>query len=392
MTITILCAGALARPGAQRADIEADPTAPQAAWLPAARLRNEVRSTSRTPIAVPSDDSALARALRRASVVSRSHLDDATPRELPDEQWLRERFDLEGTVAACTLPPADAPELVVRPVHLHPGLDQVMLAPPGQLSVDDSEARLLADAANRWLADDDLYLSPQRPDVWALRARGNGNGQGSRDMAALGALQAPSARTASGRNIGAWQASGAAASRWRQLDTLIQMSWFEHPVNEARLAQGRLPITGPWLEGRAGAARARAFDHVWTDDDAIEGLARRAGADARRVRVEELVEERIDPSSSRGAAARERAQQAGATTLIAPGFWRRAAEDGDTDAWVDGWLAFERWFEQGLSKALAHADLRLVLTGERDTVELALSRSDRFRVWRALRVSSLLEG
>lgn len=386
MTITILCSGALARPGAQRADIEADPNAPQATWLPAARLRNEVRSASRSPMPVLADDGALARALRRASVVSRSRLDDATPRELPDEQWLRERFDLEGAVAACTLPPAEAPELVVRPVHLHLGLDQLMLAPTARLSVDDSEARLLADAANRWLADDDLYLSPERADAWALRARGDA--QGSRDIAALGALQAPSARTASGRNIGAWQPSGTAASRWRQLDTLIQMSWFEHPVNEARIAQGRLAITGPWLEGRAGAARARAFDRVWTDDDAIEGLARRARCDTRRVRVDELVDE----ASARGAAALTHASRAGETMLIAPGFWRDAAEDGDADAWIDGWRSFERWFEQGLSGAIAQAGLRLVLTGERDTVELALSRADRFRVWRALRLTSLLEG
>lgn len=387
MTITILCAGALARPGAQRADIEADPTAPQAGWLPAARLRNEMRSATQPPAPVPADDGALARTLRRARVVSRSRIDEATPHELPDEQWLRERFALEGTVAACTLPPAVAPELVVRPIHLHLGLDQLMLAPPAQLSVEDSEARLLADAANRWLADEDLYLSPERADAWALRAHGSG-GPGSSDIAALATLRTPSARTASGRNIGAWQPAGAAASRWRQLDTLIQMSWFEHPVNEARLAQGRLPVTGPWLEGRAGAAQSRAFDRVWTDDDAIEGLARRALADTRRVGVDDLVEE----ASAGGAAALLHAHRAGGSMLIAPGFWRRAAEDGDTDAWVEGWRTFERWFEQALSKALAHADLHLVLTGERETVELALSHADRFRVWRALRVSSLLEG
>lgn len=386
MTITILCAGALARPGAQRADIEADPNGPQAAWLPAARLRNEMRSAARPPAPVPADGSALARALRRASIVARSRLEAAAPRELPDEQWLRERFDLEGTVAACTLPPAATPQLVVRPVHLHVGLDQLMLAPPAQSSLDDSEARQLAAAANRWLAEDDLQLSPERADAWALRARGDG--QGSRDIAALAALQAPSARTASGRNIDAWLPSGAAASRWRQLDTLIQMSWFEHAVNEARIAQGRLAITAAWLEGHAGAARVRAFDRVWTDDETIAGLAGRAGADTRRVTVDELVDE----ASARGAAALAHASRAEAGLLVAPGFWRRAAEDGDSDAWIDGWRSFERWFEQGLAEALAHGPLRLVLTGERDTVELALSHADRFRVWRALRVGSLLEG
>lgn len=366
MTLTILCAGALAPPGAQRAALEADPAGAAPSALAATQLRDRVRDASSAGLAALAGTSAFSRRLRRARVVARARIDEAAPAELPDERWLRERFSLDGTVAACTLAVdggGDAP-LVVRPVHLHLGLDHLVLAPPGRSAPDDDEARALADAANRWLGEDGLELVPTRADAWRVDAHSDA---ARTRLAAFAALRAPSARVASGRNVSAWQPQGEAASGWRAFENLVQMAWFEHPLNERRAQEGRLPVSGLWLEGRAGAAATRAFESVRTDDPAVAGLAQRAGSQV---------------------AAFDAAALPAGPALVDAGFWKEPLAEGDADGWNDAWLAFDRWFERFAKDAAA---MRLVLTGERECVEIAFSPADRFRPWRSLRREALLE-
>lgn len=391
MTITILCAGALARPAAQRADIEPDPSTPQAAWLPSAKLRDELRAASRPALPAVLARSSLARTLRRARVASRTHLDAAAPPELPCESWLRARFGAEGSIAAYALPPSPStePEVVVRPVHLHVGLDHLVLAPLAQLDVETDEARSLAAAANEWLAAEGIELDAERADVWRLRACASDpsdTGPAATDsvaaIAAIAALRSPSARNASGRNIDAWQPSGDAARRWRQLNNLVQMSWFEHPVNLARERHARPAINALWLEGHAGALRERPFERVWTDDEAIAGLARRADARTTLAGLD-------DPSAARELLAPDRGRPT--ETLLAPGFWRRATDEGDAAAWSEGWQRFADWFEHAIPASARRPALRLVLTGERDTIEIEHRSSDRWKPWRRLHLAALVE-
>ncbi len=367
MTLTILCAGALAPAGAQRASLEAEPGGASPSALAATQLRDRIRDAAASHVSALPVGSTFARRLRRARIVARARIDDAAPAELPDERWLRERFALDGTPAGCTLAfdaaDGDAP-LVVRPVHLHLGLDNLVLAPASRSAPDADEAHALADAANRWLADDGLELVPVRADAWQLAAR---NDTARATLAAFAALRAPSARVASGRNVSAWQPQGDAASRWRAFENLVQMAWFEHPLNERRAQEGRLPISGLWLEGRAGAAGRRAFESVRTDDPAVAGLARRAGSQV------------VDFDS--GAPLADR-------TLVDAGFWKDPLAEGDADAWNEAWLAFDRWFERGPKEI---GSLRFVLTGERDCLELAFAPADRFKPWRKLAREALLE-
>lgn len=329
------------------------------------QLRDEVRAAVSSSVAALAPDCAFARRLRRARIVARERNDEAAPAELPDERWLRERFALDGSLAACVLEPVDgdAP-LVVRPVHLHLGLDHLVLAPPSGSAPDDAEAHALAEAANRWLAEDELALVPARTDAWRLEAR---SAQARATIDGFAALRAPSARVASGRNIVAWQPQGEAARRWRGFENLVQMAWFEHPVNEQRMAEGRLPIGALWLEGRAGSAGARPFARVRTDDPAVAGLARRAGAQVAPLDADEPLD---------------------AATLVDAGFWKQPLAEGDLDGWNEAWRAFARWFD---AAAQPVASLRVVLTGERDCVEIAFEAADRFKPWRSLDRDKLLE-
>src|SRR5690606_490720 len=106
----------------------------------------------------PTEDGAAARLLARARPARLSRDTALTPRELPEEAWLRARFELDegATVAASVAPPGDSTVLVVRPVHLHVGLDHLVLAVPqaGDIAID--EARALADSANALFAADGL--------------------------------------------------------------------------------------------------------------------------------------------------------------------------------------------------------------------------------------------
>jgi len=357
VTITILCAGALARPHA------ASPgSAPEAD----------------APLPTALTDGVFARAMRRARVAVHHRQAALVPGELPDETWLRERFAVEGHIAACALPPRESSEteLLVRPVHLQLALDHLVLAPLASLGIGRDEADALAARADALLAEEGLRLRVVTPDAWRLSAADTPSA--SADLAALAGLLARSARMAAGRNIDAYQPSGAAARRWRQLDNLVQMAWFEHPVNVAREAGGRLPVNGLWLEGRPGRPARRPFAQVVAADAAIIGLARRAGARAFP----------LDEQPAGSACAPE----PGVDVLLAPDFWRQAVDDGDAPAWAHAWQSFDRWFA-GLLQAsprAVEAGLGLVLTGERSTVELLRAPADRWKPWRRLSLARLL--
>ena len=354
MTITILCAGALARPHAATPGSAPEADAP----LPTALT-----------------DGAFARAMRRARVAAHHRQATLVPAELPEETWLRERFAVDGHVAACALPARETPdvELLVRPVHLQLALDHLVLAPLASLDIGHDEAEVLAAHADALLAEEGLQLRVVTPDAWRLSA----GGAASADLAALAGLLARSARMAAGRNVDAYQPSGAAARRWRQLDNLVQMAWFEHPVNVAREAAGRLPVNGLWLEGRPGRPARRPFAQVAADDPAIIGLAQRAGA--REVALD---------AHRRG----DGATEPGIDVLLAPDFWRQAVGDGDALAWANAWQRFDDWFADLLrvSPRAVDAGLALVLTGERSTLELHRARADRWKPWRRLRLDRLL--
>lgn len=309
--------------------------------------------------------------MRRARVVAQHRQDALVPDALPDEAWLHERFGLDGSVAACVLPQAGTAgeHLVVRPVHLHLAFDHLVLAPVAHLGIEPAEAKALAARAGALLADEGLRLRVVTPDAWSLEALDVPAGRAG--IAALAALHARSARMAAGRNVDVYQPSGPAARRWQQLGTLVQMAWFDEPVNVAREAAGRLAVNALWLEGRAGAAAHRPFARVHSDDPVLIGLARRSGAEVAAA----------DAHASRPD-----------TTLLAPPFWQQAVGDGDLHAWEHAWEVFDRWFGAQLaaSPSIAARELRLVLTGERGLVELTRSPHDRWRPWRRLRLDALL--
>ena len=63
------------------------------------------------------------------------------------------------------------------------------------------------------------------------------------------------------------------ARLWRRIATEIEMTWFNHPVNEARQNEGKLPVNSLWLESRCGlGTRPAGKTHALTDDQANADL------------------------------------------------------------------------------------------------------------------------
>jgi len=218
--------------------------------------------------------------------------------------------------------------------------------------------------------------TPDAPHAWTLRAT---NDSGRARIEALGGLACRSARLASGRNIDAWQPEGDAARAWRGIVNELQMLWFEHPVNLAREAAGQPTLNSAWLEGRPGIARVRAFDAVVTADDAVAGLALSAGSEVSALDAMATADDFV-----RMAAIQENAE----AILLDPGWWRLAVTRADPAAWREGWARLDALVAR-LAAAGETVDA-IVLTGERDLLEFAPRRSDRWALWRRRSLAALL--
>lgn len=340
MTAWLLCAGALADPTGEQTD----------AWSPIAAQ-------------------ALARTLlRRGRLTAFTNDEAAVPAELPHEAFLRERFGLDAdanpeafVIRHAVRPPAARPgALVVRPVHLHVGLDHLVLLPPDALGLSRSAAQALADAANAHFSPDEMHLQVVEPDAWLL------------ECTPPCRIRVHGTQVASGRNAADFQPSGPDASRIAALMNELQMLWHEHPVNADRESQGKLTVSSLWIEGAAPLGTPPACRGapaaVYADQAAVRGLARACGV----VRIERT------PSTTQTL----RAALAQDGALIDLPYWRQAMIERDAAAWAHGWRQFADILSTTLRRASPRTRVRVVLTGERLRAELEWHGTDRLKWWR----------
>lgn len=341
MTACILCPGALASPG--RHGASEDP----ADWPPVAAAT--VRSMQ----------------LHRGRITGREKL-DGTLDEWPHDHWLHERFALPAEARpeagdALTLLDAAPPPaaLVVRPVHLHVGLDHLTLLPPHAVSLSANAAATLSDAANaHFSAVGGPRFQVLAPGCWLLLA--------PRPLV----VQARSATIAVGRNVADYLPRGEDAGLLGAWINEVQMLWHEHPVNEERESEGHLPVNWLWIEGPVPQPGANPFESVHSDHCAVRGLARAAG-------TAEVT------AAPRGATELGELLD-GRRRLIEFSGWRRPVLDADAAGWQDAWSAFGQWLAPALRSMRRQARLEFVLTGEHTTITLEWSPRDRWKWWRSL--------
>lgn len=152
---------------------------------------------------------------------------------------------------------------LLSPAHWHVGTEQISLADPAALGLDNALSRLLFDQLSPLFADDGWQLLWGAPSRWYAR------------HPSLATLPSASLDRVIGRNVDLWLGSHVGARLVRRLQAEAQMLLHQHPLNEAREAEGLLPVNSFWLSG-TGATPAgpdAATDAAVRVDDRLRGPA-----------------------------------------------------------------------------------------------------------------------
>lgn len=131
----------------------------------------------------------------------------------------------------------------ITPCHWQIGMDQVVMLPPELLRLQDDESQQLMQAMQPWLAEDGLQLRWHDALLWHVQGP------------LLAQARSASLARVSGANIRPWLTDGSLPGPLRRLQSEMQMLLYQHPVNDARLARGQLPINSFWLHGAGEPAQ-----------------------------------------------------------------------------------------------------------------------------------------
>ncbi len=150
--------------------------------------------------------------------------------------------------------------------YLHPDRDCLRLF-HRDLQVSDAEAKelqaslepLLDEFQGEWLTYSGKH--------WGLR------------LPALPDMQWPAIDKLEGQSISDQLPVGSEQSDWRRLLNEIQMTLFEHPVNQQREAAGLLPVNAVWFSGAAALDINADWQHVAGDEALLKPLANFIDAD-----------------------------------------------------------------------------------------------------------------
>ena len=133
--------------------------------------------------------------------------------------------------------PGDLAWGLLTPSHWHLGTDQVSLIDPESLALDEASSRAFFDAVQELFTSLGYAMHYGAPLRWYLAHE------------SLRALATASIDRVIGRNVDAWLGTAPALQRVRRVQSELQMVLYTHPLNDAREAQGLLPLNSFWLSG-----------------------------------------------------------------------------------------------------------------------------------------------
>jgi hypothetical protein len=125
----------------------------------------------------------------------------------------------------------------LTPVHWHVGRDEIVLADPEALHIDEAESRTLLESVRELFESEGFALAWGAPLRWYAAHE------------SLVELPTASLDRVVGRNVDRWLPEGPQARLLRRLQNEVQMMLYTHPVNEAREARGALAVNSFWLSG-----------------------------------------------------------------------------------------------------------------------------------------------
>ncbi len=237
------------------------------------------------------------------------------------------------------------------PVHLLPGLDQLLMTDNRELKLRPAEAKALVDEILRLFGADGWRLQALHPERWYLT------------------LDAPPviATTPPGRIIGRsvfpHLPRGRDGKAWHAVLNELQTLLHGAAVNDAREARGQWPVNSLWFWGGGAlpAINTAPWARVWGRDPLTEGLARVAKLPW------------TDPPADVADWLRQRENPGEQLVVLDDG---SAPEPADLE-----WLE-QDWMQPLLAALKAGTLERLTLVGETGARFVITSRQARHRWWR----------
>ena len=261
----------------------------------------------------------------------------------PQQRWLAEQLSIPqpanvlGALAANDLPPTSNVEQYFRvePVHYRLATDHIVLAQSGFSDLTLAQSQALIDSLAPLAEHFNLSIFIAPSGRWYLRWDAS-------------ELATSTSQAAAGRNIDIYlprntQSSATDNARlWRRIATEIEMTWFNHPVNEARQNERKLPVNSLWLESRCSASKQPAGkSHALTDDPAHADLFSCVGL--KRIDL-------FDPSHP---------------TIIEHNSLKNARGEANAWDWIQAWQALQQPLLTQLQAAHASGlGLEIVCFGE----------------------------
>ena len=159
--------------------------------------------------------------------------------------------------------------LRLDPVHLRADRSRLLLVPLPQDDITPAEAEMLQAALEPHFAQSGHALVAAASRRWYMRSPRPLQLHTQPPAACAGALDE--------RHL----PSGTDGAAFRRLVTEAQMLLHGLPMNEAREASGKLPVSGfwPWGNGCMPAIGRSRYTHACSDDPLVRGLARASGAE-----------------------------------------------------------------------------------------------------------------
>lgn len=263
----------------------------------------------------------------------------------------------------------------LQPVHLHIALDHLVLTAPEKLNLTVEESQALFEVAQPILAELSSRVLAPTPTYWYI-----GDEQVN-DMVWC------SPNRAVGRDINMWMPYGNKGKRWRQLHNEIQMLWHDHPVNQARLTRGVLPVNALWLFG-TGALPVLPldfpFDYIFANDPLLLGIGKLAYKSITK--LSDNFDQAFTCLSQSKQNFPNKHTLVWLDALIAP------ALQQDWSAWLSIFSDLERFWLHPAYQALCQQQvqrLTLVFMSEQGCLTLMPKASDRWKFWRHQEISSL---
>lgn len=278
--------------------------------------------------------------------------------------WLSAAFGATGAgIAKLTylLDFGEMPEgewLRADPVHLRPDRDRVMLFDASVLDLQADEAASLVALLNRQFAEDGLKFVMATPDRWYVQLP---------DTVSISTT--PLDRVVGG-DIHPHLPAGAEAMKWHRWLNEIQMLLYTAPANDARELAGKRAANSVWVwgEGALPASASTVFTHVVADAPAARAYAALGklanstlGAGIAGMGEGGSVLVYLDSLSS-------------ANSVADVYGWRDALQTAETQWFAPLWAL---WREGRIDR------LEIIMPGPKNTRRAVLTKSDRWKFWRA---------